>query len=83
MTSSVTNYVPPSHVIKFLVSICSLKVYVFFFQFSRANMSVITYNGYFQEYNLSIDAQNELSWTLGREFNLLTVTSDKVPWEAK
>lgn len=46
-------------------------------------MSVITYNGYFQEYNLSIDAQNELSWTLGREFNLLTVTSDKVPWEAK
>ncbi|XP_057415592.1 autophagy-related protein 18b isoform X2 [Lotus japonicus] len=44
----------------------------------RANMCVITYNGYFQEYNLSIDAQNELSWALGREFNLLTVTLDEV-----
>ncbi|KAF7806579.1 autophagy-related protein 18b isoform X1 [Senna tora] len=39
----------------------------------RAIMSIITYNGYFQEYNISIDAQNELSWTLGREFNLLNV----------
>ncbi|XP_061347471.1 autophagy-related protein 18b isoform X2 [Gastrolobium bilobum] len=45
----------------------------------RVNMSVITYNGYFQEYNLSIDAQNEFSWALGREFNLLTVTTDKAP----
>lgn len=47
----------------------------------RAIMSVITYNGYFQEYNLSIDTQrqNELSWTLGREFNLLTATLDKAP----
>ncbi|KAL2572379.1 hypothetical protein AAZV13_17G064700 [Glycine max] len=43
----------------------------------RAIMSVITYNGYFQEYNLSIDAQNELSWSLVREFNLLTATMDK------
>ncbi|XP_054821366.1 autophagy-related protein 18b [Prosopis cineraria] len=43
----------------------------------RAIVSIITYNGYFQEYNVSIDAQNELSWTLGREFNLLTVTLDK------
>ncbi|XP_027331325.1 autophagy-related protein 18b isoform X3 [Abrus precatorius] len=45
----------------------------------RANMSVITCNGYFQEYNLSIDAQNGLSWALGREFNLLTVSLDKAP----
>ncbi|KAK7265342.1 hypothetical protein RJT34_32961 [Clitoria ternatea] len=45
----------------------------------RTNMCVITYNGYFQEYNLSIDAQNELSWTLGHEFNLLSVTLDKAP----
>ncbi|KAK7329886.1 hypothetical protein VNO77_24067 [Canavalia gladiata] len=45
----------------------------------RANMCAITYNGHFQEYNLSIDAQNELSWALGREFNLLTVTLDKAP----
>ncbi|XP_004507771.1 autophagy-related protein 18b isoform X2 [Cicer arietinum] len=44
----------------------------------RVNMCVITYNGYFQEYNLSIDAQ-KLSWSLGRETNLLTVTMDKVP----
>ncbi|CAL0330403.1 unnamed protein product [Lupinus luteus] len=45
----------------------------------RATMCVITYNGYFLEYNLSIDAKNELSWALGREFNLLSVTLDKSP----
>ncbi|KAK4257601.1 hypothetical protein QN277_007167 [Acacia crassicarpa] len=43
----------------------------------RAIVSVITYNGHFQEYNVSIDAHNELSWTLGREFNLSTVPLDK------
>ncbi|XP_028773637.1 autophagy-related protein 18b isoform X2 [Neltuma alba] len=43
----------------------------------RVILSIVTYNGYFQEYNISIDAQNELSWTLGREFNLLTVTLDR------
>ncbi|MCH81870.1 autophagy-related protein 18b-like, partial [Trifolium medium] len=42
----------------------------------RANMCVITYNGYFQEYNLSVDAQ-KLSWSLERETNLLNVTLDK------
>ncbi|XP_017411101.1 autophagy-related protein 18b isoform X4 [Vigna angularis] len=40
----------------------------------RAILSVITYNGFFKEYNISINARNELSWALGREFNLLTVT---------
>lgn len=45
----------------------------------RANMCTITYNGYFQEYNLSIDAHQKLSWSLERETNLLTVTLDKVP----
>lgn len=40
-------------------------------------MCVISYNGYFQEYNLSIDAQ-KMSWSLERETNLLTVTLDKV-----
>ena len=39
-------------------------------------MSVITYNGQFKECNLSVD-HTELSWALGREFNLLTVTLDK------
>ncbi|XP_020962165.1 autophagy-related protein 18b isoform X2 [Arachis ipaensis] len=43
----------------------------------RAIMSVITYNGQFKEYNLSVDAHNDLTWSLGREFNLLTVTPDK------
>ncbi|ESW26844.1 hypothetical protein PHAVU_003G152800 [Phaseolus vulgaris] len=36
----------------------------------RAILSVITSNGFFKEYNLSINARNELSWALGREFNL-------------
>ncbi|CAK8564261.1 unnamed protein product [Lathyrus sativus] len=43
----------------------------------RASICVISYNGYFQEYNLSIDAQ-KMSWSLERETNLLTVTMDKV-----
>ncbi|XLU60817.1 hypothetical protein S245_020026, partial [Arachis hypogaea] len=42
-----------------------------------AIMSVITYNGQFKEYNLSVDAHNDLTWSLGREFNLLTMTLDK------
>ncbi|CAL8990903.1 unnamed protein product [Prunus brigantina] len=42
----------------------------------RATISIITYNGYFQEYNLSINNQNEFSWSLEREFKLLTVISD-------
>ncbi|XP_047177681.1 autophagy-related protein 18b isoform X1 [Vigna umbellata] len=40
----------------------------------RAILSVITSNGFFKEYNISINARNELSWALGREFNLLTLT---------
>ncbi|KAK9098024.1 hypothetical protein Syun_025069 [Stephania yunnanensis] len=39
---------------------------------SRANVSIITHNGYFQEYSLSINHLNECSWSLEREFNLLT-----------
>ncbi|XP_022749481.1 autophagy-related protein 18b isoform X3 [Durio zibethinus] len=38
----------------------------------RAVISLITYNGYFQEYTLSINNQNESSWSLEREFNLLS-----------
>lgn len=70
-----------SHVSENFWYLCLLNFYIF--QLSRAIMSVITYNGYFQEYNLSIDAQNELSWSLVREFNLLTATMDKASWVAK
>ncbi|KAK9275205.1 hypothetical protein L1049_022467 [Liquidambar formosana] len=42
----------------------------------RATISIITFNGYFQEYSLSINHQNESSWSLEREFNLLTAISD-------
>ncbi|KAI3423769.1 uncharacterized protein J3R85_010773 [Psidium guajava] len=41
----------------------------------RAIISIITFNGYFQEYNLSINEQNEASWSLEREFNLLMLNS--------
>lgn len=43
----------------------------------RAIISIIAYSGYLQEYILSINHQNESSWTLDREFNLLTVISEK------
>ncbi|KAK7854941.1 autophagy-related protein 18b [Quercus suber] len=42
----------------------------------KATISIITYNGYFQEYSLSINQQNDPVWTLEHEFNLLTVISD-------
>ncbi|KAL4564208.1 hypothetical protein LXL04_028264 [Taraxacum kok-saghyz] len=42
----------------------------------RATVSIITYNGYFLEYFLDINHLNESSWTLDREFNLLTAISD-------
>ncbi|GAB4838162.1 Autophagy- protein 18b [Ancistrocladus abbreviatus] len=38
----------------------------------RATISIIAYNGYFREYSFSINHQNETSWSLEREFNLLT-----------
>ncbi|KAM0031243.1 putative transcription factor WD40-like family [Helianthus debilis subsp. tardiflorus] len=42
----------------------------------RATISIITYNGYFLEYVLNINHRNESSWTLDREFNLLTAISE-------
>ncbi|EXC19338.1 hypothetical protein L484_002140 [Morus notabilis] len=42
----------------------------------RATISMVTYNGYFQEYNLNINNRDEYSWSLEREFNLLTVIAD-------
>ncbi|XVE63470.1 hypothetical protein DITRI_Ditri07aG0023100 [Diplodiscus trichospermus] len=42
----------------------------------RAVVSLVAYNGYFQEYTVSINNQNESSWSLEREFNLLTIVSD-------
>ncbi|WRX32235.1 hypothetical protein QQP08_024722 [Theobroma cacao] len=46
------------------------------FSSCRAVVSLITYNGYFQEYTFSINNKNESSWSLDREFNLLTFVSD-------
>ncbi|XAR65549.1 hypothetical protein NMG60_11009708 [Bertholletia excelsa] len=40
--------------------------------YCRATVSIITYTGYFLEYTLTINHQNESSWILEREFNLLT-----------
>lgn len=45
-------------------------------EFSRATISMVAYNGYFQEYNLTISNRDEYSWSLEREFNLLTVISE-------
>ncbi|CAN6547316.1 unnamed protein product [Malus baccata var. baccata] len=42
----------------------------------RATISIISYNGYFQEYNLSVNSQNEFVWSLEREFKLLAVITD-------
>ncbi|XP_050375297.1 autophagy-related protein 18b isoform X4 [Argentina anserina] len=42
----------------------------------RATISIITFNGYFQEYNLSINNQNVFVWSLEREFKLLNVILD-------
>ncbi|XP_048228376.1 autophagy-related protein 18b isoform X2 [Ricinus communis] len=41
----------------------------------RATLSIITFNGYFQEYVIDINNQNESKWSLEHEFNLLTVLS--------
>ncbi|KAL2936154.1 Autophagy-related protein 18b [Bienertia sinuspersici] len=42
----------------------------------RVTVSVVSYDGYFREYIFNINHKNESSWTLEREFNLLTATSD-------
>ncbi|KAK1418403.1 hypothetical protein QVD17_27547 [Tagetes erecta] len=42
----------------------------------KATISIITHNGYFLEYVLNINHQNESSWTLDREFNLLTAIAE-------
>ncbi|KAB1212011.1 Autophagy-related protein 18b [Morella rubra] len=42
----------------------------------KATISIITYNGYLQEYSFSLNQRNEPSWTLEHEFNLLSVISD-------
>ncbi|GLT80457.1 hypothetical protein SLA2020_518960 [Shorea laevis] len=42
----------------------------------RATVSLITYNGYFQEYTFSMNNQNESSWSLEHELNLLSTISD-------
>uniref|UniRef100_A0A9I9EBP3 Autophagy-related protein 18b n=1 Tax=Cucumis melo TaxID=3656 RepID=A0A9I9EBP3_CUCME len=42
----------------------------------QATLAIITYNGYFQEYTLSLNNHNEFSRSLDREFNLMTVITD-------
>lgn len=42
----------------------------------RAIVSLITYNGCFQEYTFRINNQNESSWSLERQFNLVVPISD-------
>lgn len=42
----------------------------------RATISVVTYDGYFREYIFSINHKNESTWTLEREYNLLTAISE-------
>ncbi|KAH7546087.1 hypothetical protein FEM48_Zijuj01G0163500 [Ziziphus jujuba var. spinosa] len=39
--------------------------------FGRVTISILTYNGYFQDYILSINNQDEFLWSLARGFNLL------------
>ncbi|XP_052485476.1 autophagy-related protein 18b isoform X2 [Gossypium raimondii] len=41
----------------------------------RAIISLIAYNGYFQEYTFTLNSQNESTWSLEREFNLVAVIS--------
>ncbi|PPS11996.1 hypothetical protein GOBAR_AA08641 [Gossypium barbadense] len=43
----------------------------------RAIISLIAYNGYFQEYAFTLNSQNESTWSLEREFNLVAVISGR------
>ncbi|KAJ8441895.1 hypothetical protein Cgig2_014364 [Carnegiea gigantea] len=45
----------------------------------RVVISIISYNGYFQEYMLSVNYKNEAAWSLDREYNLLTAIPDTNP----
>lgn len=47
-----------------------------FLLFCRAYIFVITYDGYFREYNLKATKPNESVWSLERDFNLI----DKFWW---
>lgn len=61
--------------VKFLVNDISTVLLPSYFGLSRATLSIITFNGYFQEYIVNINNQNESKWTLEREFNLLPAIS--------
>ncbi|KAL3331721.1 hypothetical protein AABB24_032369 [Solanum stoloniferum] len=45
----------------------------------RATISMITYGGYLLEYGYNVNHQNKSSWTLEREFNLLTAETSSLP----
>nr|XP_019070544.1 autophagy-related protein 18b isoform X1 [Solanum lycopersicum] len=45
----------------------------------RATIPMITYGGYFLEYVYNVNHQNKSSWTLEREFNLLSAETSSLP----
>ncbi|KAK1275502.1 Autophagy-related protein 18b [Acorus gramineus] len=59
-----------NHYNEYLIKSCKC------FLVCRASIFIFTYNGYFQEYTLSINNSNDSLWCLEREFNLLTTTQD-------
>ncbi|OIS97265.1 PREDICTED: autophagy-related protein 18b isoform X1 [Nicotiana attenuata] len=44
----------------------------------RATISMITYGGYFLQYIYNVNHQNKSSWTLEREFNLITAETSSL-----
>lgn len=56
----------------FCIIIIGFNVFLFTLGVCRATISMLTYNGYFQEYILSMNSRDEFSWRLAREFNLLS-----------
>ncbi|RWR75402.1 WD40 repeat [Cinnamomum micranthum f. kanehirae] len=62
------------HSIEIVASTCSTSIPAAF----RASIFIITYNGYFQEYSLNVNQLNESSWSLEREFSLISTASDEI-----
>ncbi|KAJ8634734.1 hypothetical protein MRB53_009001 [Persea americana] len=62
------------HSIEIVASTCSTSIPAAF----RASIFIITYNGYFQEYSLNVNQLNESSWSLEREFSLLSTAPDEI-----
>lgn len=58
-------------------------VYFDLYLIPRATISMITYRGYFLEYVYNVNHQNKSSWTLEREFNLLTAETSSLSWKVR